>query len=266
MKILLTNDDGYRSQGLQTLEQALLASGHEVWVCAPSTERSASSHSMTLRGEVKLTEYKPNHYHCSGTPADCILYASKGKLFPETPDLVISGINHGYNISTDILYSGTVGAAREASMNGWKAIAVSCDRSKDGLFAFEHAASFVVTHLDEFYPLCSSSCLININVPAIANGKWKTGLMSYLDYHDAIETKNEEKTHVFDTSQIHFGTSIVLTLKPGLPPAQRCSTQGTDFQAVADGYISVSALSILPPLHEQTQLMLTQLAKENCDG
>lgn len=266
MKILLTNDDGYKSQGILTLEQALLDSGHEVWVCAPSTERSASSHSMTLRGEVKLTEYKPNHYHCSGTPADCILYASKGKLFSQAPDLVISGVNHGYNISTDILYSGTVGAAREASMNGLKSIAISCDRAQDGVFAFEHASSFLVSHLEEFYPLCSPSCVININVPANANGKWKTGLMSYLDYHDAIETKKEEKTHVFDSSAIPFGTSVVLTLKGGLPPVQRCDTQGTDFQVVSDGFISVSALAILPPLHEQFQAKLTQLSEETGNG
>ncbi|MGE4583584.1 MAG: 5'/3'-nucleotidase SurE [Sphaerochaeta sp.] len=266
MNILLTNDDGYQSEGLRILSEALTRAGHQIWICAPASERSASSHSMTLRGEITITEYAPQRYHCSGTPADCILYASKGRIFPIQPDLVISGINHGYNISTDILYSGTVGAAREAALTGLHSMAVSCSRSKDGSFPFARAAAFVVDHLDEFYPMTSSECIININVPGEGNGKWKSGVLSYLEYHDAVETKQEQQTHYFDTSSVRFGTSVVLSLKGGIPPVQRCDTLDTDFQAVQQGYVSVTALSILPPVYAKVQKQLDALSQEACDG
>ena len=262
MRILLTNDDGYRSEGLAVLSDALVKAGHDVWICAPSSERSASSHSMTLRGEIVITEYAKNRYHCSGTPADCILYASKGKIFPMTPDLVISGINHGYNISTDILYSGTVGAAREAALTGLPSMAVSCSRDKEGSFPFARSAAFVVEHLDEFYPLTSRECIININVPGDGNGKWKSGVLSYLEYHDAVETKREQENRYFDTASVRFGTSVVLSLKGGVQPIQRCDTQFSDFQAVRSGYISVTALSILPPVHQKVQQVLDAMSEE----
>ena len=116
MKILLTNDDGYTSEGLTVLSDALVAAGHEVWVCAPSVERSASSHAMTLHQEVTITEFGTMRYHCSGTPVDCILYATRAKVFDHHPDLVISGINHGFNISTDILTPHRRGAREARSL------------------------------------------------------------------------------------------------------------------------------------------------------
>lgn len=261
MRILLTNDDGYQSKGITVLEKALVQAGHEVWVCAPSHERSASSHAMTLRGDITITEYAPMHYHCSGTPADCMLYARKGNIFSSDPDLVISGINHGYNISTDILYSGTVGAAREAVLTGMKAIALSCTRDEEGHFAFEKAATFMVDHLHELYPLCSSECILNINVPSKGNGKWKPAVMSYLDYKDAVTMKEEENQKVYEDSSITLGNSVVFSLKGGTPPVQKCDTLETDFQAVSAGYVSITALSILPPIQQDVQSQLTLLAE-----
>jgi len=261
MRILLTNDDGYQSKGITVLEEALVQAGHEVWVCAPTHERSASSHAMTLRGDITITEYVSMHYHCSGTPADCMLYARKGNIFSSDPDLVISGINHGYNISTDILYSGTIGAAREAVLTGLKAIALSCTRDESGHFAFEKAARFIVEHLQELYPLCSSECILNINVPSTGNGKWKPAVMSYLDYHDAVTKRDYASQKVPEGSPSHTGNSVVFSLKGGIPPIQRCDTLETDFQAVSAGYISITALSILPPIHQVVQDRLAQLSE-----
>ena len=262
MKILLTNDDGYQSKGITVLEKALVQAGHEVWVCAPSHERSASSHAMTLRGEITITEYAPMHYHCSGTPADCMLYARKGEIFPSDPDLVISGINHGYNISTDILYSGTVGAAREAVLTGLKAVALSCMRDENGIFAFEKAASFIVDHLGELYPLCSNECILNINVPSKGNGKWKPAVMSYLDYHDAVTKHYDEHQQVQEDAFSPSGKAVVFSLNGGISPVQKCDTVETDYQAVSAGFVSITALSILPPIHQDIQDKLTQLSKE----
>ncbi len=261
MRILLTNDDGYQSKGITVLEETLVRAGHEVWVCAPSHERSASSHAMTLRGEITITEYAPMHYHCSGTPADCMLYASKGKIFSSDPDLVISGINHGFNISTDILYSGTVGAAREASLTGLKAIALSCTRDGRGHFAFDKAAQFVVDHLDELYPLCSSECILNINVPSKGNGKWKPAVMSYLDYHDAVTKQYDKQPKVHEGPSIPITNSVVFSLNGGVSPVQKCDTVETDYQAVSAGFVSITALSILPPIHQDVQDKLTRLSE-----
>jgi len=259
MKILLTNDDGYQSEGLNTLADLLVSAGHEVWICAPSVERSASSHSMTLRGDITITEYAPNRYHCSGTPADRILYASRVGLFGEQPDLVISGINHGYNISTDVLYSGTVAAAREAAINGMKAIAISASKDENGTFAFTQSAHFLLDHLPTLFELLSNTTILSINVPPQPNGKIKAANLAYLDYHDAVATKENHVTHVVDPSSIRFGTSVVLALKGGVTPTQRCSTQGSDYQAVQDGYISITALNVLPEINTTVQEQLASL-------
>ncbi|MDY4611869.1 MAG: 5'/3'-nucleotidase SurE [Sphaerochaetaceae bacterium] len=252
MRILLTNDDGYESLGINTLRTSLLAAGHEVWVCAPSNQRSATSHSMTLRGDVFVTKYADRSYHCSGSPADCILYGLKGEAVPVSPDVVISGINHGYNLSTDILYSGTVGAASEAALMGIPAIAISAMCDQDKVYPFSQAAMFLVEHLERFLPLCDSDTLVNINVPPKPNQRsWRVGNLGHLEYYDSVERCETPSEHVFDTSGTHFGTSTALErsvfrLRGGVAPDLRCDTMHTDFSIVVDGDISVTALQVLP--------------------
>jgi len=116
MRILLTNDDGYASDGIKALAVAL-GGEHEVWTLAPDSERSGMSHSMSLRQPLKIRKLAEREYCCSGTPADCVILASHGVL-PFSPDVVVSGINRGPNLGTDLVYSGTAAAARQASMNG----------------------------------------------------------------------------------------------------------------------------------------------------
>jgi len=121
--ILLTNDDGIEAEGLRTLEDALAGLAQLV-VVAPDQERSAVSHGLTLHSPLSLKEVKPDHYIVNGTPADCVIHALRN-LFVQFPDMVISGINHGANLGDDIMYSGTVAAAREASAHGIPALALS---------------------------------------------------------------------------------------------------------------------------------------------
>lgn len=251
MRILLTNDDGYDSLGLATLRVALLASGHEVWVCAPSGQRSATSHSMTLRGDIIVTKYDDRSYHCSGTPSDCILYGLKGKAIPLFPDVVVSGINHGYNLSTDILYSGTVGAASEAALMGIPSIAISAMRDAEKVYPFEQAAAFLVENLDRFVALCDADTLININVPPRPSRTWRVGNLGHLEYYDSVELCETPSEHIYDTHGTHFGTSTALEqstyrLRGGVAPGQTCETEHTDFSIVEDGDISVTALQVLP--------------------
>ncbi|MBN2875605.1 MAG: 5'/3'-nucleotidase SurE [Spirochaetales bacterium] len=162
MKILLTNDDGYSSEGIRALERSLSAQ-HEVWVVAPDSERSGMSHAMSLRHPLKIRKMDEHGYSCSGTPADCVILASHGVL-PFSPELVISGINRGPNLGTDLVYSGTAAAARQAALNGIPGIAVSL-ATYTPPFKYDALARLVADRLDYFLSLWTPDVFININAP-----------------------------------------------------------------------------------------------------
>ena len=131
-KILITNDDGIYADGLIRLARAAKKYG-EVWVVAPESQRSAMSHSITLHGSFSARETDfpvegVRAFACSGTPADCVRIGALN-IVPGGPDTVFSGINHGYNIASDLQYSATVGAAFEAAFQGIHTIAFSEDAS-----------------------------------------------------------------------------------------------------------------------------------------
>lgn len=278
MIILLTNDDGYQAEGLTTLEMVLAQAGHEVWVCAPSDQRSAQSHAMSLKGKLRFIRYDARHYHCSGTPADCILYGLHGGALPVRPDVVVSGINHGYNASTDILYSGTVGAASEAALRGVPAIAISarCDR-QSGKYPFVEAASFLAAHLEAFVPLCSNEVLININVPPSPNGSWCVGQIGQLEYFDLVERGSTNRSTSYDASStkiglaygdadsdangVSIGDEMILSLKTETPPELRHSDLTTDYRLLGEGCISVSPLVVHPVVDAATAALLSAMAK-----
>ena len=132
--ILLTNDDGYSAEGLRALA-AELEDLATVSIVAPSAERSGSAQSLTLRQPIVVHTKQERHWAVDGTPADAVIVAVH-RLLSETPDLVISGINHGANMGENVYYSGTVGAAREAALHHIPAIAMSlCARKSDQNFA-----------------------------------------------------------------------------------------------------------------------------------
>ena len=189
MNILLSNDDGYSADGICILEQVLLEGGHHIAVAAPDGEQSGRSHAITTSRHVKATEYSPEHFHFSGTPADCIIYSHRCSLFPELPSLVISGINHGYNLSGDIIYSGTCAAARQAALYGVKAIAVSAESGEFRLL--EKAALFVRDNLPIFMDAIPSYSFMNINIPASFSGNWERASVGFSSYEDDIVIVSE---------------------------------------------------------------------------
>lgn len=130
MHILLCNDDGYQALGIQTLARSLLAAGHRVTIVAPSEERSGQSHAVSFFRPVQVKLMTPNTHAVWGTPADCAVIALLDILKSTPPDLVMSGINHGLNVGWDVNYSGTVGAATEATLLGYKAVALSLDSER----------------------------------------------------------------------------------------------------------------------------------------
>ncbi|MBK5201522.1 MAG: 5'/3'-nucleotidase SurE [Spirochaetaceae bacterium] len=251
MRILLTNDDGFDSEGLSILEDILCSYGHSVSVIAPSTQKSGASNCITLTPGVEITNFSKNHYHVSGTPADCILYGYRSGLFTlNNIDLVVSGINEGPNVSTDIIYSGTLGAARQAAILGFNAMAISCSPKnmdyKNGEFAYKDASIFLAEHIDEFYGFCSSNSLVNINVPNDSNGEWLPSSISFVDYHDEIVFINNDLESLMNN--IGTSISVSLTVSQSQRPSvdKNHSKQITDFEVIENNKIAVSIIDVLP--------------------
>lgn len=170
MHLLLCNDDGYKAKGIQVLAKHLLSLGHSVSIVAPAGERSAQSHAMTFYQPLKLSKVSESEYAVDGTPADCIALGLGKVLQDNPPDYVISGINHGLNVGIDVNYSGTVGAATEAALMGFKAIAVSADI--EGLGAeqqqqlFQQTAEVIGKVLENIEKIDWPRLeVLNINVP-----------------------------------------------------------------------------------------------------
>lgn len=168
MKILLTNDDGYQSAGLALLCEKLSSLGHEVYVVAPSGQRSAFSHAVNFHKDLEiapLTHYcgAKQAFTCSGTPVDCIKFAvSELKV---QFDLLISGPNNGENYGECVLYSGTVGAAEEGAQNGIKSVALS-RLGRGG--SFYPAVEYVVSNLQQLAQLQLNKAFVNVNVPDLS--------------------------------------------------------------------------------------------------
>lgn len=163
MRILVTNDDGISSPGLDALVRALSVQ-HEVWVCAPDSERSGASHSIQLKGPVRIHQVAERSFSCGGTPADCVFLSRRGSFIP-VYDAVVSGINRGPNLGTDILYSGTCAAARQAVLLGVPSLAVSL-ATLQSPWNFEPGAQFVAESLEWLLSLAPPEHFLNLNLPA----------------------------------------------------------------------------------------------------
>jgi len=198
MKILLTNDDGIDAKGIQLLAKSL-QKNHEIIIVAPDRQRSASSHSITLSTPLIIKEVKVEGLDCkcfsvSGTPADCTKVAIE-KVVPFKVDLVISGINDGFNLGTDVLYSGTVSAAIEAAIMKTPSIAVSCNGTDNG---FEIAIEYInkIINSIKFEDL-KSDVVLNVNIPPINKGDvkgikvCKIGERNYKNVFMELENTNE---------------------------------------------------------------------------
>lgn len=161
MRILLTNDDGYTAPGLRALFEDL-STFAEVTVVAPSLEQSAKSHAITLHTPMRIHEHGPRWFHVDGTPSDCAFIGVNHILRDTPPDLVCSGINHGPNVGSDVLYSGTVAAAMEGALNGRRAVAFSLAKGRDFPAAARLAARIIRALAER--PL-NAGIVLNVNFP-----------------------------------------------------------------------------------------------------
>lgn len=203
MNILIANDDGIEAKGLKALVSAV-EKDHNVYICAPSTQQSAKSHSITMNRPIMVREVPWSGsvvaaYAVSGTPADCVKIAIE-ELYTEVDfDLILSGINHGPNLGHDIIYSGTVAAAVEGTFYGIKAVAVSL-HSHEGTY-FETAAQFVASHINVFKELdLGKDTALNVNVPNLPQEKIKGIRKTFLGerkYTNTFETRTAPRGQTY---------------------------------------------------------------------
>jgi 5'-nucleotidase len=188
MNILLTNDDGLESPGLQLLAKALRGA-HRVMALAPDRDRSGVSHSISfLAGPLVMSPRGDDSWACSGLPVDCVITALLGGI-PVRPDLVLSGINRGANLGTDLLYSGTAAAARQGSLFGVPSIALSLVGARGGDYYWEKAVQFFLSQFDEILGRWKADTFLNLNIPNSPQGP--SGMASAFPsrrvYHDSLE-------------------------------------------------------------------------------
>ena len=198
MRILLVNDDGIFAPGLAALGEALKGAGHTVCVCAPDCERSAASHSITLSRELRVESaalpFADEARSVDGTPADC---ARLGLwLFPDV-DIVMAGINNGSNLGGACIYSGTIGAAMEASMSGTPAMALSSCGYNRHEYALAASLSIPAAEWMSRHPL-PAGCIYNLNVPDVSSdafhGIHAASLApTYLDTPNYLSTERDGK-------------------------------------------------------------------------
>lgn len=228
--ILVTNDDGVYSPGIQILAKRLRELDTVV-IVAPDRERSAAGHSMTLHRPLLIEEIKENVYSVNGTPTDCVNIAVKG-LLKETPRLVVSGINKGPNLGDDVTYSGTVAGAIESTILGIPAIAVSLVARKDFHFtdAAEIAARTAMRALEQGIPL---GTLLSINVPNLPLADMKGTRLTRLGKR-IYQQMTVERVDPRGKNYYWIGG--------GEPDWER--EEGTDFDAIDKNMVSITPLHL----------------------
>jgi len=236
MRILLSNDDGYFAPGLERLAAAL-APHAEIIVVAPERDRSGASNSLTLDRPLTVRRAPNGFRFVNGTPTDCVHLAVTG-LLDELPDMVISGINLGANMGDDTIYSGTVAAATEGYLLGIPSIAISL-ASKAGAH-FETAAQVAVELLQRHRASVAGAWLLNINVPDIARSELKGYRITRLGRRHKAEDVIKAKSPRGET---------VYWVGAAGPAAD--AGEGTDFDAVERGHVSVTPLQIDLTNHDQ---------------
>ena len=234
MNVLVSNDDGITTEGIRSLVRALSEKG-DVYVVAPDTQRSASSHALSVHSLLAVKEVPfagaKAAYECDGTPADCVklgidLFRRQGIEI----DVVYTGINHGGNLGTDTMYSGTVSAAAEGMMNGLPAVAVSVDSHQ--ATHFEGACKLAVATLPHALEMKGRRWVISINTPDVPAEQIKgvrTARMGNLEYDQWFEEVGAE------------GGKRTFRYR-GEPAELDPKTEETDVRLVRDGYATIAAV------------------------
>ena len=254
-RILICNDDGVHSVGIGKLIAISRKIAREVWVGAPDSERSATSHSLTLRSPLKIDKIDEKTFSVDGTPTDCIKLAINKIMKNNPPDLLLSGINRGGNLACDIAYSGTVAAAVEGTLLGIPSIALSQvifdndDHRKDDWSSAENYTEHVIKQIINISR--PSDVLINVNFPPVPSIN-VSGLA--VGYQDKLEFSDEiiENYDAQGNSYYRIGR-------------QRRSenyTHGSDIDLIQKGKISITPLTVNLTHKEMEKILKKLLAEE----
>ncbi|HEY9746133.1 MAG TPA: 5'/3'-nucleotidase SurE [Oculatellaceae cyanobacterium] len=252
LKVLISNDDGIHANGIQTLAEKL-SQTCEVYVVAPDRERSATGHALTLHKPIRIEEVSLNFpvaqaYAVSGTPSDCVKLAINALFRDIKFDVVLSGINHGPNLGSDVLYSGTVSAALEGAIQGVPSIAVSLVNGFEKLADFSHGATFIANFLPRIMEVgIPARSILNINIPAVSlhhmAGVKVTDLGTRM-YTDTYERRVDPRGGVY----FWLAGEVVDTTE----------AESTDVEAIRNNMVSISPVhynltnfSVLPQLQAQ---------------
>ena len=231
MKILCTNDDGYQATGIHVLAAAASSLG-EVTIVAPDREQSATSHSLTLHHPLRARRAPDGTWIVDGTPTDCVLLAVN-ELLPARPDVCVSGVNHGANMGEDVLYSGTVAAAMEAMVMGIPAVAISYTGTlHEELSGWDDVVRGILESILGRKDLPAET-LFNVNLPDVSPGDVKGIRVTSLGkrrYADSITRANDPSGREY----FWIGGGV----------ASWRGAEDSDFQAVEDGYVSVTPLHL----------------------
>ena len=225
-RILVTNDDGVHSEGIHALAEALAPLG-EVTIVAPIQEASAIGHALTLRRPLRLETVRPGVFAVDGTPTDCVNVAIAHVLHGK-PDLIVSGINKGWNLGDDVTYSGTVSGALEGALLGIASVAIST-QNRGNVFEFgpsaKAAATIAEAVLEQGMPRFA---LLNINVPFGPNKGFRATVQAKRNHVTVVTERIDPRHRAYywiEEGENHW------------EPHDR-----SDYQAVRDGYISITPL------------------------
>ncbi|RJG05880.1 5'/3'-nucleotidase SurE [Noviherbaspirillum cavernae] len=229
MKILISNDDGYLAPGVIALAETLTPIA-EIIVVSPDSNRSGSSNSLTLDRPLSVYQAANGFHFVNGTPTDCVHVALTGGLSFK-PDLVVSGINQGQNMGDDTLYSGTVAAATEGFLFGIPAIAFS--QVEKGWAHLDSAAKIAREIVERNFDMLQKPYLLNVNIPNLPHEQIKGIMATRLG-------KRHESEPVIKTHDPH-GRDIFWIGPSG---KEKDAGEGTDFHAVAHGFVSITPLQV----------------------
>ena len=247
MRILITNDDGFYAEGMKSLKNALIED-NDVYRVAPDREMSATSHSLTLDFPLRINKKGEKDFTVDGTPTDCVLVAVHGIMKDNPPDLIVSGINHGANMGEDITYSGTVAAAFEGTILGIRSISISVVGREN--LIFDSAKVFIREFAKSVKDFgLHPGTVINVNVPNLPSHEiagiaiTKLGKRIYRD--DIIQ-------NVDPRGRLYYWIG-------GDTPIWE-NIEGTDFEAIEHGKISVTPLHLDLTSYEEVKSMKKRIS------
>lgn len=232
MRILLSNDDGIFAEGLTALKDILFTIG-DIYIVAPDKEQSATGHGITVHSPLKPKEIFMEHVKAAwavdGTPVDCVKLGLEA-LLPVKPDLLVSGINLGPNLGTDVLYSGTVSAAIEGLIHDIPSVAISLNtrNNPDYKQASNHIKQIIATIIKKGLP---EECICNINIPEGIPQGYKVTSLGRRRYYNVFIKRNDPRGRPYFWMGGEPQDEVPDNLIDGFI---------TDTQAVKDGYISIT--------------------------